>query len=159
MDESQNPYAPPKADLAPFASSPPDGAAPMFSPRQASLGTFFGGPLAGTYFLRANFLAKGDARRAKTTAIVGIAFSLAIVAVLPFLPERMPHAIIPMSYAMVVWSIVEKMQLAKVNVPKARLYPAGRVVAVALVGLVVFVTLAMLGMLVVQLGGAEDTGG
>jgi hypothetical protein len=156
MDESQNPYAPPKADLAPAPSSVANGGAPMFSPRQASLGTFFGGPLAGTYFLRANFLAKGDTGRAKTTAIVGIAFSLAVVAVLPFLPERMPHAIIPMGYAMVVWSIVEKMQLARADVPTTRVHRAGRVVAVALLGLLLFVSLAMVSTIAVQLGGAGN---
>jgi hypothetical protein len=69
----------------------------------------------------------------------------------------MPHSVIPMVYAMVVWSIVEKMQLARVDVPRTQVHRAGRVVAVAVavLGLLLFVSLAVISVLALQLGGAS----
>lgn len=49
----------------------------VVSPRQAALGTFFGGPVALIYFLRKNYLCIGNVRSAKRTLLFGSVLVLA----------------------------------------------------------------------------------
>jgi hypothetical protein len=49
----------------------------MVSPRQAAVGTFFGGPVALIVFLRKNYLSVGDNESAKRTLLLGFALLLA----------------------------------------------------------------------------------
>jgi hypothetical protein len=158
MEDFQNPYAPPKAELSqPQPAELPSGN-PMFTPGQALFGTFFGGPLAGTYFLRSNFLAKGELARAKATTLWGIAFSLAMLGLLPFLPDRMPHWILPLAYGSIVRAIVEKMQLRKADANGARLHKNGRVALVAVAGLAIFVMSGVAIMVAYQMATATPVG-
>jgi hypothetical protein len=145
VDESQNPYAPPKADT----SLPPtqDGleAKRAFSPSQGALGTFLGGPLAGTYYLRANYLALGQPKRAWQATVYGIIASLGILAVLPFLPEKTPNVVIPLAYAITVRLLIERGQLTKQKILESKewtFHSNWRVAAVAAIGLIVFAMLA-----------------
>jgi hypothetical protein len=158
MNESPNPYAPPKADLGRSSDTEVRTGNPMFSSRQAFIGTFLGGPLAGTYFLRANFLAKGDTAHARAATIVGVVASLAILAALPFLPERMPHMILPIAYAFAVRAIVDTMQISKEDRPNKRLHSNGRVAVTALTSLGIFVGAAFAGMLVYMLATGTSGG-
>jgi hypothetical protein len=50
----------------------------MYSPGQIAGGAFLGGPVGALYFLRANFIAMGNARLAATTLLYGIPFVVAI---------------------------------------------------------------------------------
>jgi hypothetical protein len=153
VEESQNPYAPPKADNT---SAPPSDlrtGAKMFSARQAWGGTLLGGPLAGAYFIRVNFVARGERKRAAIATFLGVVITLAIVAVVPFMPERLPHSIIPIAYSMAAWSIVEQLQLSKAEAAKTPLHSNWRVVGVALLGFVLF--LFLIGLEFLFLAGPE----
>jgi hypothetical protein len=83
--DTQNPYSPPKSDIS-IAPDKSADAKRVFSPAQGGIGTFVGGPIAGTYFLRANFQALGDAKRARLTTVWGVVVCVLILLVLPFLP-------------------------------------------------------------------------
>jgi hypothetical protein len=149
VDETQNPYAPPKADTSLPASKDGSEARRAFSPGQGALGTFLGGPLAGTYYLRANYLAMGQPKRAWQATVYGIVASLGILALLPFLPEKTPNVVIPLAYAITVRLLIERGQLTKQTILEAKdwtFHSNWRVAGVAAIGLIVFAMLAAAGL-------------
>lgn len=145
MDQSPNPYSPPKSDTSQPASKSSD-AKRAFSPGQGGLGTFLGGPLAGTYYVRANYLAMGQPRRARQATIYGVLVSLGILALLPFLPEKTPNILVPLAYAIAARLLIERGQLTKQQILDGKdwtFHSNGRVALVAVVGFVVFAMLAV----------------
>lgn len=146
MEEPQNPYAPPKSEIGIAPKKPGHNATCVFSPAQGSLGTFVGGPLAGTYFIRTNFLALGDSKRARLTTIWGVVICAGILLALPFLPEKMPGYIIPMAYAITARIIIERAQFTKAQIAASStlaFHSGWRALGVAVVGLVIFALLAI----------------
>jgi len=141
MEQPHNPYAPPKADIAEApAKSGPD-VKRVFSPGQASIGTFLGGPLAGAYFIRSNFLALEKGKQVTIATVWGVVVSAAILLVLPFLPERMPGFIVPIAYSITVRVIIERAQFTKAQVAASStltFHSNWRVVGVAALGFLVF---------------------
>ncbi len=145
MDERPNPYSPPKSDTSQPAGKTPE-AKRAFSPGQGGLGTFLGGPLAGTYYLRANFLAMGQPKRARQATVYGVLVSLGILALLPFLPEKTPNILVPLAYAITVRLLIERAQLTKQQILDAKdwiFHSNGRVALIAVIGFVVFAALAV----------------
>jgi hypothetical protein len=145
VDGSPNPYSPPKSDTSQTTTKGPE-AKRAFSPGQGSLGTFLGGPLAGTYYLRANYLAMGQPKRARQATIYGVLVSLGILALLPFLPEQTPNILVPLAYAITVRLLMERGQLTKQQILDAKdwtFHSNGRVALIAVIGFVVFATLAV----------------
>jgi hypothetical protein len=141
LDQPQNPYKPPKTDLAEAPVAEAGGRKPVFSPAQGAVGTFVGGPLAGAYFLRANFMAKGDRRSATQATVWGIAFTLALLIAIPFIPDGLPAPVIPISYTIIVRMIIEKMQFTKAQIASSTAYAfhaPGRVALIALLGMAIF---------------------
>ncbi len=63
----------------------------MYSPTQVGLGTFLGGPLAGTYFLKRNFDSLSKDIESKKTLIIGLIFSVAMITVLLILKDKFPN--------------------------------------------------------------------
>jgi hypothetical protein len=146
VEEPLNPYTPPKSEIRHAPEGPGPGARRVFSPAQGSAGTFLGGPLAGTYFIRANYLALGETKRARLATIWGIVICAAILLVLPFMPEKMPGYIIPIAYAITARTIIERAQFTKAYIAASNdlaFHSNWRVVGVALLGLVIFALLAI----------------
>ena len=85
----------------------------MYSPNQVFLGSFFGGPLAMLYFLWANFKTLGKSKEAKYTVIYGIAFALALILFLRFVPEQIPGAIAQCIYSFVALIMVDTLQMSR----------------------------------------------
>jgi hypothetical protein len=142
--DPSNPYTPPQSDIS-VAPTRGDRVHKVFSPGQAGIGTFLGGPLAGTYFVRANFLASGDVRRARSTLMVGIAASILILLALPFLPEKMPGYLIPIAYTIAVRTLVEKLQFTKrqiVESDELTFQSSWRVAAASAIAFVLFAGIA-----------------
>lgn len=142
VDEHRNPYAPPKSDTSVAPTKDLAGTKRVFSPAQGSVGTFFGGPLAGTYFLRANYLALGQGKRAMQATIGGILVSVAILLSLPFLPEKMPHYVLPIAYMFAVRFLIERSQFTKKHIVESghlTFQSNWRVAGVAVIGIVLFV--------------------
>jgi hypothetical protein len=146
VDESQNPYAPPKADTSLPANKIGSATRRAFSPGQGALGTFLGGPLAGTYYVRANYLAMGQPKRAWQATVYGIVASLGILALLPFLPEKLPNFIVPLAYAITVRLLIERNQLTKQKILESEdwsFHSNWRVAGVAAIGVLLFAALAI----------------
>jgi hypothetical protein len=85
----------------------------LYSLTQIALGTYLGGPLAAIYFLKGNFDVLGKEGMSKKTLQIGLAVSLILIIILPFLPEATPNTIIPMLYLIPVIMIVKKHQISK----------------------------------------------
>jgi hypothetical protein len=142
MAEPQNPYSPPRSDIA----VPQTGTKPVYSPVQGFLGTFLGGPLAGAYFLRANYLAKGEGKRAMHATIWGLVVTAILLLILPFLPAKTPNYIIPITYSVAVRLIIEKLQFTKAQIAASNhfsFHSNRRVVGIALACLAIFIVLVL----------------
>ncbi len=86
----------------------------LYSPLQAGTGAFLGGPLAGTQMLWSNFIALGKDREAKWTLWIGIAVTIATLALAFALPSKaLPTPLIPLLVALATRFIGEKYQLKK----------------------------------------------
>ena len=86
---------------------------PVYSPTQAALGAFLGGPLASVLFIKKNFNSLGKPEAEKKTLLYGTALSLALIGLLPFLPEQFPNMAIPIATVVTTRAIVEKHQFRK----------------------------------------------
>jgi hypothetical protein len=111
---TNNPYAAPASDVQDISLRPsPLHKMPMYSPSQVFGGAFFGGPIALVYFLHRNFLSLGQESEAKTTLVWGVVFNVAVLAALPFLPDKFPNSAIPISYAIFGRYFAQSKQLTK----------------------------------------------
>lgn len=144
MEDFKNPYAPPKSETG-FVPAKA-GVQKVYSPTQGWAGTFLGGPLVGTYLLRANFAAIGKSKHARQATLWGVVLSAVILLSLPFLPERTPGYILPIAYSMTVRLIIERAQFTKNQIAssdKLAFHSNWRVLGVGLLGLVVFLILGV----------------
>lgn len=138
MEDSPSPYAPPKTDI----QLPPRDRRRAFSAWQAGIGTFFGGPLAGVYFLRANLAAKGELGQASTATVVGLLATVAMQLGLPLLPEWVPSAVLPIVYAGIVYGTTKMLKLTRAQIDSSddlARHSNVHVAAVAVAGLMLFV--------------------
>lgn len=85
----------------------------IYSPLQIGMGAFFGGPVAMVYFLWQNFKTLDNQNGAQYTLAGGILFNVALLIVLPLLPEDFPSLVIPFLYALTALSIAATWQLRK----------------------------------------------
>lgn len=88
----------------------------VYSPTQAAAGAFIGGPLASVVFLKHNFRVLENPTGERNTLIYGALVLVAILAILPFLPERFPNLAIPLATIVVTRLLVEKYQATKESV-------------------------------------------
>jgi hypothetical protein len=86
---------------------------PIYSPKQVSAGSFFGGPIALVYFLHNNFNTLGNSAAAARTLWWGILFNVTILATVPFLPRHFPQYLIPLAYSLTAEYIANAKQLKK----------------------------------------------
>lgn len=112
MNPDTNPYTPPKSNLR-AEGAVGNGRSKMFSPIQAGLAAFLGGPLAATYVLRKNFLALGNMDGARATLTWGLILSALIILIIPFIPDWLPNSASSVIYLVVTSLVVQKYQLAK----------------------------------------------
>jgi hypothetical protein len=145
MEESQDPYAPPKSEIliAPEKAGP--GVKRVFSPAQASLGTFLGGPLPGTYFVVMNFLTLGDVKRARLATIWGIVVTAAVLLWHFLLPEGLLNYSIVVPYSAAAWPIIGRTQFTKAQIVESKtltFHSNWRVAGIALFGLLITFLLA-----------------
>ncbi len=133
----ENPYASPEAVIEKRS----DGGA-LFTPLQVGIGTFMGGPLAAAYYLMSNFDVLNQQKEARYSLLIGILFTMAILGILPILPERFPDYILPISYAFAAAHIVKIKQLSKNKIAKSKKYQFRsnwKAVLVSFLGLIAFI--------------------
>lgn len=109
---AENPYSTPEAALVASPGNTDTGIVKLYSPTQAACGTI-GGPVGLVYFLWYNFRALNDERAAKMSLVYGALFILALIIVLPFLPDEVPGMAFTVAYIVTARLIVEKFQMTK----------------------------------------------
>lgn len=125
----------------------------LYSPRQATVASFIGGPFAALYVVRTNFEEMGRQAAARSALIYGLAFVAALFAILPFLPEKFPNYVIPLAYSLAVGQIVEYKQLSRSAIRQSDHYEFQsnwRVMTVSAVSLVLGLVLIVGWMLLLQ---------
>jgi hypothetical protein len=85
----------------------------IYSPGQAGMSAFVGGPLAMIYVLKKNFDALGNPAASKKVLLWGLLFTVLLLLVLPFLPEKFPSYILPIIYVVAARQIAEGYQMSK----------------------------------------------
>lgn len=114
-----NSYAPPRAELDTIA-----GSCPIYSPNQLAAGAFLGGPVGLIYFLRANFLILNEEEFAKKSLICGAALIIALLVILPLLPEKFPSLPFTIAYVIIGQQIANKFQLTRAAIDASPHYTA-----------------------------------
>lgn len=147
---SDNPYAAPQSQMTADA-----GTSLVYSPGQVAAGAFVGGPVGLIYFLRENFLTLGDAEQAKKCLIWGAVLLVALLLILPVLPDKFPSMSFTVAYMIAGQQIANTRQLTKSAIEESphyavqsnwRVFGAG---LLCLLGsmLTIFVPLFLLGMM------------
>jgi hypothetical protein len=145
VEETQNPYTPPKSDISIIPAKQGPGVKKVFSPAQGGVGAFLGGPVPGTYFVTATFLALGETKRARLTTIWGVVIVLAVLLWHFRLPEGLLSYSISIVYSVAAWVIIGRTQFTKPQIVASRtltFHSNWRVAGVALVGLIITFVLA-----------------
>lgn len=88
----------------------------VYSPRQAAVGAFIGGPLASVLFIKRNFIALGNPTGERKTLLYGITIMLVLLVILPFLPRSFPRMLIPFLTIFATWTVIEKYQFKKQDI-------------------------------------------
>ncbi len=115
---SHNPYATPLADVSGVAASPVH----LYSPTQAAVGALLGGPAGLIYFVRENFVALSNERLAKNTLIYGAILILALIVVLPILPDSVPSLPFSIAYTFAAYHLVGSYQVTKQGIIESPQY-------------------------------------
>ena len=85
---------------------------PIYSPRQVSAGSFFGGPIALVYFLHNNFKRLGNNAAAAQTLLWGILFNIALLGAMILVPAKhFPHYVLPLAYSLAAQGIANAKQM------------------------------------------------
>jgi hypothetical protein len=106
---SHNPYMPPRSDVSVDSTDNIH----LYSPKQAACGALIGGPVGLIYFLRSNFENLGNGRSATNTLIYGVILIVALLIILPLLPDKFPSAPFSVAYIVAARNIAEKYQISK----------------------------------------------
>lgn len=94
----------------------------VYSPKQAAVGAFIGGPLVSVLFIKRNFKALGNPAGESKTLLYGIAVMLALLGILPFLPTSFPRMLIPLATMLVTWIVIEKYQFKKQDITNSSVF-------------------------------------
>jgi hypothetical protein len=94
----------------------------LYSPNQVACAAFFGGPLATVYVLWRNFRSLGNFPSETQSLIWGALFILALLGILPFLPEKFPNLVIPITYTIAARQMAETYQLSKQAIRESEQY-------------------------------------
>ena len=85
--------------------------------------TFVFGPLAGSWFLSRNWKAFGNDGAAFRTLLTGTVGTMAMLVGVLFLPDNIPHFIVPAAYTAIISSVATSQQKAGIDALKAKGIP------------------------------------
>jgi tetrahydromethanopterin S-methyltransferase subunit F len=94
----------------------------IYSPIQVGVGSFLGGPLAAVFVLWKNFSALDKPSAATQTLIWGLVFSVVLLVVLPYLPDKFPNTAIPIGYTAGAISVAKSYQMSKEAIRESEQY-------------------------------------
>ena len=94
----------------------------FYSQRAITIATYFGGPLAAGYLVKKNYETLGQPENGKKALIFGIVSSILLFAGIFSIPEpiidKIPSALIPLIYTILIYWIVEKLHGDTLNLHK-----------------------------------------
>lgn len=134
----------------------------IYSPLQITLGAMWGGPLAATCFLAQNFQGLKQPLAARKTLLYGLLASVAVLLILPYLPEDFPSVILPLLYSLASLRIALNHHPSKAAIAASSQYEfqsSWRVLLLGLLLLILFVLLAVGYMLCLDASGLLDLSG
>ena len=121
MEAQDNPFATPRAELELQGEQRVTKVA-VYSPTQAAVGTFFGGPLSSVYFLFSNFKAMRKGRAALLTAAVGFLFSALLPPLIIYKSDKVPSYAIPVICLLTVKGVMNGWQMKKADILASNAY-------------------------------------
>ena len=119
----------------------------LYSPNQVLATSVLGGPLAAIFALKSNFDALGNQEGANLVIRWGIAFVVAMLCLLPFLPQDFPQMVLPLAYSFAARGICEALQLSREQIAGDERYefiPTNRLVTHSLSAMLVFLLVTLL---------------
>lgn len=116
---SDNPYAPPAADIVANV-----GSSPIYTPGQVAAGAFVGGPVGLIYFLRENFLTLGNDDLAGKSLLWGGVLIVALLLILPILPDKFPSIAFTIGYMVAGRQLANTHQLSSQAIETSTRYTA-----------------------------------
>ena len=106
-----NVYATPKSDIENTSINLTD--VKVYSPTQIACGALVGGPIGLIYFLMTNFSLLNDDVGKRNVLYTGIAFIIALLFILPMLPDDFPNSPFTVAYVVVARLVADKYQMTK----------------------------------------------
>ncbi len=111
------------------------------------------------YFLRANYKSLGQLESATRTLQLGAVFVVTLIALLPFIPERLPNIVIPVAYSVAARAIANKTQLGKSEIDASETYSRAsnwKVVGASILALAAFFLVLLPIILLLDFAGFID---
>lgn len=132
---------------------------PLYSPNQILAVAFIGGPVATVLALKHNYDALGNAVGAELVVRWGIAFVIALLSLIPFVPQDFPQMVIPLAYSFAARGIAEGSQRSREQIAEDEglaFMPTGQLLRFSLIHLVLFMVLSVGWMLALDHFGIID---
>ena len=131
----------------------------MYSPKQVGVGTFIGGPFAAIYFLKGNFDVLGKEDLSKNTLQIGLAASLLMLVIMPFIPDATPDMLLPMLYIIPTLIVVKNHQMTKEQILSSNDYEFQsnwKVFGMSIAWLLLFIVISVLFIFFLEFAGIVD---
>jgi hypothetical protein len=97
-------------------------AAAMYSPTQALVGAFLGGPIGVIYFLHQNFVTLGQIPAARKCLIYGALAIPALLVLVLILPDKFPSAPFSLAYIFIAGFVAQKYQMTHQQIAESADY-------------------------------------
>lgn len=125
----------------------------LYAKRGILIATFLTGPLTAGVLLRSNLIELGQPKKAQSVLLGFIAFSLALVALLLFLVDRIPNVVFPIVYTGITGTLIQSLMGEELDKNKAKNgpnFPTSRLIGVAVLYAIINVASALLFFLVID---------
>jgi hypothetical protein len=120
----------------------------LYSERSINIATFLGTPVAAGFLIRRNFINLGNETYGKHTLFISIAFTIILFILIILIPEhiidKIPNALFPGIYTLIVWFVVNRYQGEALKNHKKEggsFYSAWKAAGVGLIASVVLVAM------------------
>lgn len=128
----------------------------VYSPTQIAVAAFIGGFVSVIYFLYANFVTLDNEDGKNKTLLYGAIFTVALIAILPFLPDNTPSMPFVIAYVVAGRTLSEKYQMTKKDIIESNefdFHSNWRVFGISLLCMVVSVVIVVVPLVVLSMTG------
>lgn len=119
----------------------------LYSPNQVLAAAFLGGPLAALYALKRNFDTLGNPAAGALVVRWGMAMVVALLSMLPFLPQDFPQLLLPLAYSFAARAVASASQLSREQIAadpeRYQFLPLSQLVLHSLLAMMAFMALTI----------------